>query len=108
MVCCVCDEQRLTTSYRQSADSLAARAFPRLRIPLFQKKRDLEAVRAHGHLTKVWTGHALSGATEQYAESLKRNLTLRLTEVEKVGTGLALPAPSAPRTSVSEVVQVAA
>src|SRR5258707_2444285 len=68
----------------------------------------LEAVRAHGHLTKVWTGHALSGATEQYAESLKRNLTLRLTEVEKVGTGLALPSPIAPRTSVSEVVQVAA
>jgi hypothetical protein len=46
----------------------------------------LDAVRAHGHLTKVWTGHALSGVTEQYAESLKRNTVLRLEEAERVGT----------------------
>jgi integrase len=84
--------------------------FPDYGFHSFRRYRvtHLEAVRAHGHLTKVWTGHALSGVTEQYAESLKRNLTLRLAEVEKVGTGLALPAPSAPRISVSDVVQVAA
>src|SRR5258707_15636085 len=68
----------------------------------------LEAVRAHGHLTKVWTGHALSGATEQYAESLKRNTALRLAEVEKCGTGFVLSALNAPRISVSEAVAVAA
>jgi len=68
----------------------------------------LEAVRAHGHLTKVWTGHALSGVTEQYAESLKRNTALRLAEVEKCGTEFVLLAPNAPRISVSEAVAVAA
>jgi hypothetical protein len=68
----------------------------------------LEAVRAHGHLTKVWTGHALSGVTEQYAESLKKNATLRLSEAERVGTGFALPAPSCSKISFSEAVAVAA
>jgi hypothetical protein len=68
----------------------------------------LEAVRAHGHLTKVWTGHALSGVTEQYAESLKKNLVLRQAESEKCGTGLALPAPSCPKNSVQAEVAIAA
>ena len=70
--------------------------FPDYGFHSFRRYRvtHLEAVRAHGHLTKVWTGHALSGVTEQYGESLKRNTTLRLAESEKCGTGLALPAPT--------------
>ncbi len=84
--------------------------FPDYGFHSFRRYRvtHLEAVRAHGHLTKVWTGHALSGVTEQYAESLKRNTALRLAEVEKCGTGFVLSAPNAPRISVSEVVAVAA
>jgi hypothetical protein len=36
-----------------------------------------------------------------YAESLSKNVALRLAETEKIGTGLALPAPNAPKISVS-------
>jgi hypothetical protein len=68
----------------------------------------MEAVRADGHLTKVWTGHALTGMTEMYAESLKKNITLLLAESEKVGTGLAPPAPSCSKKFASEAVAVAA
>ena len=84
--------------------------FPDYGFHSFRRYRvtHLEAVRAHGHLTKVWTGHALSGVTERYAESLKRNTALRLAEVEKCGTGFVLSAPNAPRISVSEAVAVAA
>jgi integrase len=84
--------------------------FPEYGFHSFRRYRvtHLEAVRAHGHLTKVWTGHALSGVTEQYAESLKKNATLRLAETEKVGTGFAIPAPSCSKISAQvEVAQAA-
>jgi hypothetical protein len=36
----------------------------------------LEAVRAHGHLTKIWAGHSLGNdITSEYAKSLKENLS---------------------------------
>ena len=68
----------------------------------------LDAVRAHGHLTKVWTGHALSNVTEQYAESLKRNIKLRMEESQRCGTGFAVPAPKCSKTSIAVQVEVAA
>lgn len=66
--------------------------FPDYGFHSFRRYRvtHLDAVRAHGHLMKLRTGHALSGVTEQYAESLKRNIALRLDEAERVGTGLVL------------------
>ena len=87
--------------------------FPDYGFHSFRRYRvtHLEAVRAHGHLLKMWTGHALSGVTEQYAESLKRNTALRLEETERVGTGFALSAPNVPnvpRISSIEAVAVAA
>ena len=68
----------------------------------------LDACRAHGHLTKIWTGHALSNVTEQYAKSLKRNLKLRLEESERVGTGFATPAPKCSKISSDKTVAAAA
>jgi integrase len=69
----------------------------------------LEAVRAHGHLTKVWAGHSLgSDITSEYAKSLKENLSLRLEEAEKAGTGFALPAPKCSKISGAQAVATAA
>ena len=84
--------------------------FPDYGFHSFRRYRvtHLEAVRAHGHLTKLWTGHALAGVTEMYAESIKRNTALRLEESERVGTGLALPAPKCSKISLTERVAQAA
>jgi hypothetical protein len=69
----------------------------------------LEAVQAHGHLTKIWAGHSLGNdITSEYAKSLKENLSLRLEEAEKVGIGFALPAPSCSKISGAQAVAVAA
>lgn len=69
----------------------------------------LEAVRAHGHLTKVWAGHSFGNdITSEYAKSLKENLPLRLEEAEKVGIGFVLPAPSCSKISGAQAVAVAA
>lgn len=69
----------------------------------------LEAVRAHGHLTKVWSGHSLgSDITSEYAKSLKENLSLRLEEAERVGTGFAMPAPKCSKISRAHAVAAVA
>jgi hypothetical protein len=69
----------------------------------------LEAVRAHGHLTKIWAGHSLGNdITSEYAKSLRENLPLRLEEAEKVGTGFAVPAPACSKISGAQAVAVAA
>lgn len=73
-------------------DNYGFHSFRRFRIT------HLEAVRAHGHLTKVWAGHSLGNdITSEYAKSLKENLSLRLEEAERVGTGLQYLLQSAPR-----------
>jgi integrase len=84
-------------------DDYGFHSFRRFRIT------HLEAVRAHGHLTKVWAGHSLGNdITTEYAKSLKENLTLRLEEAEKVGSGFAVPAPSCSKISGAEAVAAAA
>ncbi|MGB6076367.1 MAG: tyrosine-type recombinase/integrase [Candidatus Acidiferrales bacterium] len=84
-------------------DDYGFHSFRRFRIT------HLEAVRAHGHLTKIWAGHSLGNdITSEYAKSLKENLSLRLAEAEKVGTGFALPAPSCSKISGAQAVAVAA
>jgi hypothetical protein len=61
-------------------------------------------VRAHGHLTKIWAGHSLGNdITSEYAKSLKENLSLRLEEAEKVGTGFPVPAPSCSKISGARI-----
>ena len=53
-------------------DDYGFHSFRRFRIT------HLEAVRAHGHLTKIWAGHSLGNdITSEYAKSLKENLSLR-------------------------------
>jgi hypothetical protein len=50
-------------------DDYGFHSFRRFRIT------HLEAVRAHGHLTKIWAGHSLGNdITAEYAKSLKENL----------------------------------
>jgi integrase len=64
-------------------DDYGFHSFRRFRIT------HLEAVRAHGHLTKISAGHFLGNdITSEYAKSLKENLPLRLEEAERVGAGL--------------------
>jgi hypothetical protein len=84
-------------------DDYGFHSFRRFRIT------HLEAVRAHGHLTKIWAGHSLGNdITSEYAKSLKENLSLRLEEAERVGTGFAIPAPSCSKISGAQAVAVAA
>jgi integrase len=84
-------------------DDFGFHSFRRFRIT------HLEAVRAHGHLTKVWAGHSLGNdITSEYAKSLKENLSLRLDESERVGTGFAVPAPKCSKISGAQAVAVAA
>jgi integrase len=84
-------------------DDYGFHSFRRFRIT------HLEAVRAHGHLTKIWAGHSLGNdITSEYAKSLKENLSLRLEEAEKVGIGFALPAPSCSKISGAQAIAVAA
>jgi integrase len=84
-------------------DNYGFHSFRRFRIT------HLEAVLAHGHLTKVWSGHCLgSDITSEYAKLLKENLPLRLEEAEKVGTGFAVPALSCSKISGPKAVAVAA
>ena len=84
-------------------DDYGFHSFRRFRIT------HLEAVRAHGHLTKIWAGHSLGNdITSEYAKSLKENLSLRLAEAEKVGTGFAVPAPSCSKISGAQAVADAA
>ena len=84
-------------------DDYGFHSFRRFRIT------HLEAVRAHGHLTKIWAGHSLGNdITSEYAKSLKENLSLRLEEAEKVGTGFAVPAPSCSKISGAQAVADAA
>jgi hypothetical protein len=47
-------------------------------------------------------------STSEYAKSLKENLSLRLEEAEKVGSGFAVPAPSCSKISGAQAVAVAA
>jgi len=83
-------------------DDYGFHSFRRFRIT------HLEAVRAHGHLTKVWAGHSLGNhITTEYAKSLKENLPLRLEEAERIGTGFALPAPKCSKISGAQAVAVA-
>ena len=84
-------------------DDYGFHSFRRFRIT------HLEAVRAHGHLTKVWAGHSLGNdITSEYAKSLRENLSLRLEEAEKVGTGFAVPAPKCSKISGAQAVAEAA
>jgi integrase len=84
-------------------DGYGFHSFRRFRIT------HLEAMRAHGHLTKVWAGHSLGNdITSEYAKSLKENLPLRLEEAERVGTGFAVPAPKCSKISGAQAVAVAA
>jgi len=84
-------------------DDYGFHSFRRFRIT------HLEAVRAHGHLTKVWAGHSLGNdITSEYAKSIKENLPLRLEEAERVGTGFAVPAPKCSKISGAQAVAVAA
>jgi len=84
-------------------DGYGFHSFRRFRIT------HLEAMRAHGHLTKVWAGHSLGNdITSEYAKSLKENLPLRLEEAERVGTGFAVPAPKCSKISGAPAVAVAA
>ena len=84
-------------------DDYGFHSFRRFRIT------HLEAVRAHGHLTKVWAGHSLGNdITAEYARSLKENLSLRLEEAEKTGTGFAVPAPTCSKISGAQAVAEAA
>ena len=110
--------------YNGGNDKAWLRILPRGTIELAEAKRlddygfhsfrrfritHLEAVRAHGHLTKIWAGHSLGNdITSEYAKSLKENLSLRLEEAEKVGIGFALPAPSCSKISGAQAVAVAA
>ncbi|MGD0966264.1 MAG: site-specific integrase [Candidatus Acidiferrales bacterium] len=82
-------------------DGYGFHSFRRFRIT------HLEAMRAHGHLTKVWAGHSLGNdITSEYAKSLKENLPLRLEEAERVGTGFAVPAPKCSKISGAQAVAV--
>ncbi len=84
-------------------DGYGFHSFRRFRIT------HLEAMRAHGHLTKVWAGHSLGNdITSEYAKSLKENLPLRLEEAERVGTGFAVPAPKCSKISGAQAVAVGA
>lgn len=84
-------------------DDYGFHSFRRFRIT------HLEAVRAHGHLTKVWAGHSLGNdVTAEYAKSLKQNLPLQVEEAERVGTGFAVPAPKCSEISRAEAVAAAA
>ena len=84
-------------------DDYGFHSFRRFRIT------HLEAVRAHGHLTKVWAGHSLgSDITSEYAKSLRENLSLRLEEAERVGTGFAVPAPKCSKILGTQAVADAA
>jgi integrase len=84
-------------------DDYGFHSFRRFRIT------HLEAVRAHGHLTKVWAGHSLgTDITAEYAKSLKENLPLRLEEADRVGTGFAIPAAKCSETSRVEAVAAVA
>jgi integrase len=84
-------------------DDYGFHSFRRFRIT------HLEAVRAHGHLTKIWAGHSLgSDITSEYAKSLKENLPLRLEEAERVGIGFAVPAPMCSKIRGAQSVAVAA
>jgi len=84
-------------------DGYGFHSFRRFRIT------HLEAMRAHGHLTKVWAGHSLGNdITSEYAKSLEENLPLRLEEAERVGTGFAVPAPKCSKISGAQAVAVGA
>jgi hypothetical protein len=84
-------------------DDYGFHSFRRFRIT------HLEAVRAHGHLIKVWAGHSLGiDITSEYAKSLKENLSLRLDESDRAGTGFAVPAPKCSKISEAQAVAVAA
>jgi hypothetical protein len=68
-----------------------------------------EKRKEHGCLAILGAGHSLGNCIKsEFVKSVKENLSWRLKEAEKVGTGSAVPAPTCSKRFGAQAVAVAA